>query len=297
MGGPVGWTFDPGAICFVLALAAAYALRVSSLGRTGRAVPLARQVSFYLGLVTLLAAFVSPLDAIGENRVFYVHMVQHLLLIDLAPLLIVLGLTGPILRPILALPGVGRLRVLAHPLPALAIWAVVLYAWHVPGPYAAALAHTPVHLLEHLSFFAAGLLIWAAVLEPLPGPAWFGNGAKAVYVLAVRALAGALGVLFLIAGQPLYPDYAPGERFWHISPLTDQRIGGAIMSIEGALVTLFAFAWLFLRWLREAEMRQSLIDEGALPVRAGRAARYGGLATATSSSSARAASSSARSRS
>jgi cytochrome c oxidase assembly factor CtaG len=224
-------------------------------------------------------------------------MVQHLVLIDLAPLLMVLGLTGPILRPVLTLSGVGSLRALAHPLPALAIWAATLWAWHLPGPYEAALAHPAVHLLEHLSFLAAGLLIWAAVLEPLPGPAWFGDGAKAAYILVVRALAGALGVLFLIADQPLYPDYAPGERLWNIAPLTDQRIGGALMSIEGAVVTLIAFAWLFLRWLREAELRQSLIEEGASPVRAERAARYGGLATATSSSSARAASSSARSRS
>lgn len=271
---PVGWTFDPGAICFVGALAAAYALRVGGLAKARRPVPLIRQLSFYLGLAVLLAAFVTPVDAIGENRVFYVHMVQHLMLIDLAPLLLVLGLTGPILRPLLALRGIGRLRVLAHPLPALAIWTTVLYAWHFPGPYEQALAHPAVHLLEHLSFLGAGILIWAAVLEPLPGPAWFGNGAKAAYVLAVRALGGALGVLFLIADQPLYPDYAVGERLWHISPLTDQRIGGAIMSIEGAVVTLLAFAWLFLRWLREAEFRQSLLEEGRDPARAERAARY-----------------------
>ncbi len=274
MTGPVGWTFDPGAICFVGALGAAYALRTSSLGKAGRPVALARQLSFYLGLAVLLAAFVTPVDAIGENRVFYFHMVQHLMLIDLAPLLLALGLTGPILRPLLALPGIAGLRVLAHPLPALAIWATVLYAWHFPGPYEQALAHPAVHLLEHLSFFAAGTLIWAAVLEPLPGPAWFGNGAKAAYVLVVRALGGALGVLFLIADQPLYPDYAAGERLWGISPLSDQRIGGAIMSIEGAMVTLIAFAWLFMRWLREAELRQSLLDDGAEPSRADRAARY-----------------------
>jgi cytochrome c oxidase assembly factor CtaG len=296
MTGPVGWTFDPGAIAFVLALGAAYALRVSALRQAGRPVSLGRRISFYLGLLTLLAAFVSPVDSIGENRVFYVHMVQHLMLLDLAPLLMVLGLTGPILRPFLALPGVARLRALAHPLPALAIWATVLYAWHLPGPYEQALAHPAVHLLEHLSFLTAGLLLWAAVLEPLPGPAWFGNGAKAAYVLVVRALGGALGVLFLIAGQPLYPDYAAGERLWHISPLTDQRIGGAIMSIEGALVTLFAFAWLFLRWLREAELQQSLVEAGTEPARAERAARYGPLAR-TAPSSAAAASSSARSRS
>jgi putative membrane protein len=177
-------------------------------------------------------------------------------------------------------------------------WTISFYAWHLPVAYQAALAHPAVHVLEHLSFFCTGLMIWAAVIEPLPGPSWFGNGAKAAFVLAMRTFSGVLATVFIWAGQPLYPDYAPGERIWGISPLTDQTIGGALMFVEGATITLVVFAWLFLRWTREAELRQSLVERGRDPARAARAARYGGLATAApSSSSARAASSSARSRS
>jgi putative membrane protein len=293
---PVGWTFDPGAIAAAGTVAAAYAIRVRNLARLGRAVSLARQASFYTGLAILLAALVTPIDAIGESRTFYMHMVQHLMLGDLAPLALVLGLTGPILRPVLALPLVGRLRLLANPLIALPAWTIAFYLWHLPAAYQAALANPTVHALEHLSFFVTGLMIWAAVIEPLPGPAWFGNGAKAAFVLVVRALAGVLATIFIWAGQPLYPDYAAGERLWGISPHSDQVIGGAIMFTEGAIVTLVAFGWLFLRWAHESEQRQTLLESGLDPVRAGRSARYGGLATAARSS-APAASSSARSRS
>jgi cytochrome c oxidase assembly factor CtaG len=292
---PVGWTLDPGAIGAVAAVGTAYGVRARNLRRSGRPVAGARIGSFYMGLSLLLAALVSPIDAAGESRAFWVHMVQHLMLGDLAPLAIVIGLTGPILRPVLALPLIGRLRVLAHPLVALPIWTVSFYAWHLPALYQAALSNSAVHVAEHLCFFASGLLVWAAIIEPLPGPAWFGNGWRAAYVLVVRTLGGVLATVFIWAGTPLYPDYAPGERLWHLSSLTDQTIGGAIMFFEGATVTLIVFAWLFLRWTRESERRQSLLEAGTDPVRAGRSARYGTLAAASASSSARSRSLSSRS--
>ncbi len=246
-----------------------------NLSRSGRRTARLRQASFYLGLLLLAGALISPIDSIGESDLFYVHMVQHLMLGDLAPLAIVLGLTGPILRPVLALPLIGRLRILAHPLVALPLWAVVFFAWHIPSLYQGAIDHSAVHALEHLSFFWAGILMWAAVVEPLPGPAWFGSAAKATYVLVVRTLGAVLASIFIWAGEPLYPAYAAGEHLRGVSPLTDQTIGGAIMFIEGATVTLIVFALVFLRWTREAELRQSLLDAGHEPVAASRAARFG----------------------
>jgi cytochrome c oxidase assembly factor CtaG len=272
---------EPGELTYLLpiaatALAAAlYALRLRKLARRGRPMPAWRQACFYLGLAALLAALVSPLDRLAETRVFYAHMIQHLTIGELAPLLILLGLSGAVLRPLLALPPARRLRFLILPLVALPLWAVNLYAWHLPVLYEAALADAPVHWLEHGTFFAAGMLMWGALLEPLPGPAWFGSGAKAAYVLAVRALGCAiLGNILIWSGTPFYPAYAEGERIWGISPLHDQQLGGAIMFIWGALITIVAFSWLFLRWLREAELRQSLLDAGGEQRAALRAARY-----------------------
>jgi putative membrane protein len=264
----------------VVAAGVLYAVRVRNLSLRGRPVGVAKQACFYAGLATLLVAVASPLHELGERRLLYAHMSQHLLLGDIAPLLIVLGLDGSILRPVLAFPPVRRLRFLAHPAVALPLWVVNLYVWHLPVLYEGALAHDALHALQHELFFVTGALMWAAVAEPLPGPAWFGAGWKAVYVLAVRTAGGVLANVFIWAGQPFYGSYAAGERAAGIEPLRDQTIGGSIMLIEGAIVTLAAFAWLFLRWTREAELRQGLIDGGAAPAVAGRAARYGRSALA-----------------
>jgi putative membrane protein len=269
-----GWNLDPVLLGVAVFVAIAYATRARNLARDDRPVRPARQASFFTGLAILVLALVSPVDQLGEERLFYVHMVQHLTLVDLAPLALVIGVTGPILQPVLRLGAVRRLRALAHPLVALPLWVLAVCFWHLPALYQAALQSAFLHGLEHLSFFAAGLALWAAVIEPLPGPAWFGAGPKAAYVLVVRGVGAVLGNVFIWAGQPVYPDYAEGERLAGVSPLTDQTIGGAIMFTEGAIVTLVVFAWLFLRWSDEAEMRQSLTELGHDRRVAVRAARY-----------------------
>jgi len=246
-----------------LAYAAAYASRARTLARSGRPVAPRRRACFYAGIAVVIVALVLPLDT---ARRFDGHMAQHLLLGDLAPLLIVLGLSGPILRPVLAFRAVRSLRVLAHPLVAFPLWAINLCAWHTPAPYEAAIHHDLVHALEHGMFFTFGALMWAAVIEPLPGPRWFGTAWKAAYVLAVRTVGMALASVFIWAGHPIYGTYRS---------LDDQVVAGALMFTEGAIVTLIAFGWLFLRWTREAELRQSLLDAGADPRLADRAGRYG----------------------
>lgn len=259
-----------------LLVSALHARRARTLARRGRGLRIWRQLSFYLGVAVVVAALISPLDTIGEDDLFYVHMLQHVALGEVAPLFVLVGLSGPMLRPLLAWPPVQRLRWLMHPLVALPLWALNLYLWHLPAFYEAALRNPPLHAFEHACFFTAGLLMWGALLEPLPGPGWFGSAQKATYVLVVRALGCAiLGNVFIWTGTPLYPYYAAGEHAYGIAPLTDQQVGGAIMFIWGALITVSLFSWMFLRWLREAEARQSLLEGGADPGLATRAARYG----------------------
>jgi putative membrane protein len=239
------WRLEPLQVAPVALAAFLYARRATTLARKGRPVPVARQLWFGAGLALLAAAVATPIDTIGEERLFWVHMVQHLLIGDLAAFCIVKGLSGAVLRPLLALPAVWRLRFLAHPLVALPVWAVNLYVWHMPVLYEAALEHSGLHALEHAMFFATGALMWAAVIEPLPGVRWFGTGWKAAYVLAVRAVGAGLANVFIWSDQPLYP--------WYGTDLSDQMIGGLIMFTEGGIVTLLAFAWLFLGWMKEAE--------------------------------------------
>ena len=174
-------------------------------------------------------------------------MAEHLLIADLGALLLVLGLTGPVLAPVLRIRAFDRLRVLAHPLVAFPLWAVDLYLWHVPALHEAAVRHSGVHALQHMSFVFFGANMWMALLGPLPKPSWFGNFARLVYVIAVRLTGAVLGNVFVFGGHVFYGVYAAGERAHGISPGADQNAAGAIMMIEGSLLTLGLFAWLFAR--------------------------------------------------
>ena len=267
--------FDPLQVAPLALVAFLYVRRVRVLGARGTPVPRARRLLFALGVALILVALARPVDELAEERSFTVHMAQHLLLGDLAPLALLVGLTGPILRPVLALPLVVRLRFLTHPLVALPLWLLNLYVWHLPPLYEAALTHDVVHALEHLSFFTAGILMWAPVLETLPAPEWFGSGAKLGYIVAVRLAGTLLGNVFLWSGTVFYSTYEQGEAVFGLSTRGDQATAGALMTIEGSLVTFAAFAWLFLRMAREGELRQELLERGLDPRTVKRAVRYG----------------------
>ena len=267
------WSFEPLQLVPVLLVGVLYARRVLTLRRRGTPVPAWRIAMFALGLALLVIALASPISTIGEQRLFSFHMLQHVLLGDLAPLVLLLGLTGPILRPVLA--HVHRLRVLANPLVALPLWAVNLYVWHLPTLYEAAVRHDAVHALEHACFFAGGTIMWLPVLETLPAPEWFGTAWKFGYIAAVRVIETVLGNVFIWAGHPFYRVYEDAPRQWGISPLHDQGLAGTVMMIEGSIVTLAALAWLFLRLAAEGELRQELLERGLDPRAVRRAVRYG----------------------
>lgn len=266
------WTFDPLQLAMLAVFVAAYARRATTLHARGRPVAAWRLASFSTGIVLLLVALVSPVHELGEELLF-LHMLQHVLLGDLAPLFLLMGLDGALLRPLLAVPGVARLRALSNPLVAFPVWALTLLVWHLPVMYDTAVRHEGVHALEHMSFFAAGIALWLPVLETLPAPEWFGTGAKLGYVVSVRSVEMVLGnVLLWVAAAPLYAPYAGGH--WSISAATDQSLAGAVMLAEGTLVTLTVLAALFLRLQQEAEARQELLERGVEPGRARRAVRH-----------------------
>jgi cytochrome c oxidase assembly factor CtaG len=255
-------TFGPIQLVAVTALSFAYVTRARTLGRRGAPVPAWRQACFAGGVALLVVALFSPLAHVGEE-LLVVHMAQHLVMGDLAALLIVLGLTGPLLQPLLANRWLGWLRFLGHPAVALPLWAANLYIWHIPALYQGALSSGALHAMEHACFVGFGIAMWMALLGPLPKPAWFGNGARLVYIVAVRLAGAVLANVLIWSGSVIYPDYAGGDAFWDISPLADQGAAGVVMMIEGGLVTLGLFAWLFFRAAREGEERQRLMDLAA----------------------------------
>jgi putative membrane protein len=268
------WSFEPLQLAPVVILGAAYGVRARTLARRGQPVPGWRIALFSLGIALLVLAVASPIAAVGEEELFSFHMAQHLLIGDLAPLCLLAGVTGPLLRPILALPGVDRLRVLANPLVALPIWAANLVLWHLPVFFDAAVKHDSVHALEHVAFFTGGIVLWLPVLETLPAPEWFGTGAKLGYIVVVRLVATVLGNVFIWGGSPFYDVYDTGNEYLGLSPQGDQSLAGSLMMLEGSVVTIVALAWLFLRMAQEGEVRQSLLERGLDPRAVRRAVRY-----------------------
>jgi cytochrome c oxidase assembly factor CtaG len=266
------WTLEPLQVAPVLLLAALYAKRVLTLRERGAAPPLWRVALFALGIVFLLAALVSPVDFYAD-RSFGLHMTQHILLGDLAPLALLAGVTGPVLRPLLRF--VHPLRRVFHPFAALALWAINLFVWHLPFLYEAALRHDFVHALEHACFFAGGIVMWTPVLETIPMPEWFGTGAKLGYVAIVRVVSTVLGNIFIWPNTAFYSFYEHASRPFGMTVVNDQRLAGSVMMIEGSLVTIIALAWLFLRLGAEGEMRQRLLERGLDPRTVRRAVRYG----------------------
>jgi putative membrane protein len=235
-----------------------YARRVRALAPAGHPVPGWRQACFYSGFVVIGAALTSLGSA--SQDLLYVHMIEHLMVGDLASLLIVLGLTGPLLAPVLRIRLFDRLRALSHPVVAFPLWAADLYLWHLPVLYQAALRHSGVHALEHAMFLGFGINMWMCLFGPLPTPSWFGNLGRLIYIVAVRLAGTVLGNVFLWSGTVFYPFYIHGDAVYRISPLADQNIAGAIMMVEESILTLCLFCWLFLRTAREGEERQNLLD-------------------------------------
>jgi putative membrane protein len=260
-----GWNIDPLELGVIAVVALLYGRRARTLARRGRPAPRWRVAAFGAGLFVILVALVSPIDTIGEERLFSVHMLQHLMLGDLGALLLVLGLDGRLLQPLLRWRFLYRLRFLANPLVALPLWAANFCAWHVPTLFDAALENDGIHALQHATFIAFGMLMWAALLEPLPGPAWFTAPWKIPYVLAMWLVMLVLSQVFIWSSHSFYRRYG----------LDDQKAGGGVMLVESIFTMLSVLVWVLLQVMRESEGRQRLVDSGVDPALAARRARYG----------------------
>ncbi len=254
--GPAGGIFLP-----ILALLFwfPYRARVKTLAAQGRSVPDWRQACYGAGLIVLAIALSPPVDNLAD-QLLIAHMAEHLMIGDFAALLIVLGFTGPLLAPILRLPYLGRLRILAHPVVAVTLWAIDFYVWHLPALYQAALRHDAIHALQHASFLFFGMMMWMGLLGPLPKPAWFGNGARLIYIIAVRLLGTVLANAMIFSGTVWYPYYRAGDAHWHLSQMADQISAAGVMMVEESLLTIGLFCWLFLKVARESEERQELLE-------------------------------------
>lgn len=236
-----------------------YFRRTRTLVRQDRPVARWRVVSFACGALLMAVVQMPPFDSIADE-VLIAHMVQHIVIGDIASLLIVLGLTGPVLQPLLHMRISRVTRALVNPIVALALWAVDLYAWHLPLFYQLAIEHDVVHALEHACLLWFGVLLWLALLGPLPKPRWFEGWGSLVYVVSVRFVGAVLANALIWAQTVFYPVYKSTDVVHGISATADQNVAGAVMMIEQIIFTTVLLAWLFLRFARRDEERQELVD-------------------------------------
>jgi putative membrane protein len=240
----------------VLVLVAALTFLYVRRWREVRASP-GRLTSFLGAMALVLLALCSPIDRLAE-QLFFVHMIQHLLLLDLVPILVMLSLTRVLLRPLTRrLIRLERAAgPLAHPVFAIVAYVSVMAFWHVPALYDTALEHPVVHVLEHVTFGLAGGLYWWFLLSPIRSRQRLGGMGPVVYMLATKALVGLLGILLAFAPDALYDFYDRQPGYWGLSPGTDQAVGGLIMALEQSIVMGIALVFLFVRALGESEREE-----------------------------------------
>jgi cytochrome c oxidase assembly factor CtaG len=264
------WNWSPGLLFSLILIEWAYGRGIRRLWSrvgVGRCIERWRVMSFLGGLLTLLIALISPLDPLGE-ALFSAHMVQHLLLVLIAPPLLVLGM--PVVPLLWALPKAGRhvigrmwrqagfvrvaWQVLTQPVVVWLLYAVTLWGWHLPRFYQLALETPFIHELEHLSFLGTSLLFWWILLRP-HGHRPVGHGGAIVQLFTTALHSGALGALLTFSQVPLYPFYANRVTAWNLTLLQDQQLAGLIMWIPAGIIYLLTIIGLLLSWLQTTEAR------------------------------------------
>ena len=264
------WNFSLPVLLPIALFAGIYIWRFRQARREagGRGAGWPQAIAFSGCILLLLAATVSPIDRLGEDYLFSAHMVQHILLGDLAPLLLLLALSRVIMRPATRrLHKIERrLGRFAHPAAFIGAWLALVYFWHIPALYNGALEHPLAHGLEHASFFTAGTLLWWPLIQPVPMRHKLEGLQGLLYVFAAKASLGVLGLYLTWSTSTAFDYYNHVPRIWGLTAVGDQNVGGAIMMVEQALVLMLVFCLLFVKMLtqsEEAERRRERLEDEA----------------------------------
>jgi putative membrane protein len=241
------WLLEPVVTALAAVAALCFARGFVRLRRRGRAdhAPWTRAVLFALGLAVIVIPLVSPLDELADRYLLSAHMLQHMLIADAGPALILVALRGPLLLfviPTAVLSTLGRssrtrraAAWLVRPVVALAIWAAAFGAWHIPAVYDYAATHQAVHRLEHASFVFAGFLVWTVLIDPT-GHGRVSRGRRLALIAALLAIGTVIADTLIFSLSPLYSTYAvEPHRVFGLSALRDQQLAGLVMTAEQLL--------------------------------------------------------------
>lgn len=251
------WSLHPSVLLGTGLLGALYFYGIGPLRRRYNLGPPAsawRILSFCTALVVLLVSLNGPVHDLSDYYLFSVHMVQHLVLTLVFPPLLLAGIPGWLLRPIVLRPGVLPIaRIVTRPWFAALLFSVAIAFWHIGTYYDLMMRDHDVHIFTHLMFMVTATIMWWPVMSPVPELPRLPPGPGMLYLFLVGIPMQVVAALITFADSVLYPWYVVAPRTWGLSPLDDQKLGGLLMWIPGNLYLFAAIGVLFFRWAKEEE--------------------------------------------
>jgi len=267
------WEFNPIIALALIAAVVTYARMYRRAAAKASKPPNAGHwVPYALGIFTLVIALFSPLDTIGDRYLLSAHMMQHVLLGDIAPALLVLGLRAPLLplglsRNALLAVAPGRrtassrfFALATSPWLVVPLWAIATWVWAIPGIFDYTATHPFVHVLEHVTLFYTGLALWWLIIDPLPRARQRPNGVRLALLGFTRVASAFVCVPLTWLATTEYPLYASAPRGYGLSAIADQRLAGASMCFVEIAVFGLAFVVVFINMLSRSEARMALLD-------------------------------------
>ncbi len=230
-----------------------------------------RAIFFVLGVLIMVWSLVGFLDVLGDDYLFSAHMAQHLILIEIVPLLLLVGTPPELVQRVLKVPVLGRIeRVLGNPWIAWTTGILVLYVWHLPPLYNAALASEEIHIFQHLTFLVSATVFWWPILSPV-------QACRVSFPVAFLYLMGAaiantlLGIVVAYVPPSVYPHYAnPADpqgilslirNQWRLDRVSDQVLGGMLMWVPGGLVFAGVIFNILGKWYSESDLAAELTGQ------------------------------------
>ncbi len=253
---PLTWTFSPTIIVLIAIAGTIYVLAWRRARRPGMPHPPGYgRLSLFVGSQLCLGlALLSPIDSIADN-VMFVHMIQHVLLLDIVPILVVLSLTKGLLRPVTRRFTTieARAGFIAHPAFAALLYIAVMALWHIPMMYDLALQHEKVHYLEHTCFLIAGMLYWWHLFAPIKARMALGGMGQIVYMSVTKFFVGMLGIILTFSNHAFYPWYEHHHEYWGLTARVDQNLAGVVMALEQSVIMGIALVYIIYRMLGDSE--------------------------------------------
>jgi putative membrane protein len=247
------WSIHPSTVAGLAALAAIYLIRSRQAGPDDRLSGM-RKLSFFAALFVIFASLNGPIHDLSDNYLFSGHMVQHLLLTMLMPPLLIVGVPGWMLRPLLRNRAISAIaKRVTRPISCFVIFNVVIAAWHVPALYNSAMENHDIHIVEHLMFMSAAVLMWWPLISQLPELPRLSYPGQMLYCFLMSIPMSVIAVYITMADSVLYPFYSSAPRIMKLSPMEDQLLGGLIMWIPGGLLFMIIMSVVFFKWSTRGE--------------------------------------------